>query len=161
MKIISVQCSLTYSDLTYPDTCLGTNPHSSTESDSLIRKFSYPDSQSGNVGVRISEVPLYSNHFNLMYQTWSSCITMQVGLQIMMLCRDEQLYSFLNQFKINLQFSYWKKLFKNQSYFLPSESVCLWRWRWSGRERQTSASIGCNLSNTRCRSIVHSWFIQP
>ena len=23
----------------YPDTCLGTNPHSSTESDSLIRKI--------------------------------------------------------------------------------------------------------------------------
>ena len=27
---------------TYPDKCLGTNPHASTESDSLIRKFSYP-----------------------------------------------------------------------------------------------------------------------
>ena len=36
--------------------------HSSTESDSLIRKFSYPESQSGNGGVRISEVPLYRNH---------------------------------------------------------------------------------------------------
>ena len=36
----------------------GTNPHSSTEIDSLIRKFSYPDSQSANRGVRISEVPL-------------------------------------------------------------------------------------------------------
>ena len=41
---------------TYPDTCLGTNPYSSTESDPFIRKFSYPDSQSGNEGVRISEV---------------------------------------------------------------------------------------------------------
>ena len=45
----------------YPDTCLGTNPHSSTESDSLIWKFSYLDSQSGNGGVRISEVPLYTH----------------------------------------------------------------------------------------------------
>ena len=35
---LTVQWSLNYSDLTYPDTCLGTNPHSSTESDSLIRK---------------------------------------------------------------------------------------------------------------------------
>ena len=46
---------------TYPDTCLGTNLHSSTENDSFIRKFSYPDSQSGNRGVRISEAPLYIN----------------------------------------------------------------------------------------------------
>ena len=46
--------------LTYPDTWLGTNPHSSTESDSLIRKCSYPDSQSWNGGVRISEAPLYN-----------------------------------------------------------------------------------------------------
>ena len=43
---------------TYQDTCLGTNPHSSTESDSLIQNFSYPDSQSENGGVRISELPL-------------------------------------------------------------------------------------------------------
>ena len=43
---------------TYPDTCLGTNLYASTESDSLIRKFSYLDSQSGNGGVRISEAPL-------------------------------------------------------------------------------------------------------
>ena len=43
---------------------MGTNPHSSTESDSLIRKFSYPDSQSGNGGVRISEVPLYNTLYD-------------------------------------------------------------------------------------------------
>ena len=49
---------------TYPDTCLGTNPHSSAESDSLFRKFSYPDSQSGNRGVRISEDPLYFTENN-------------------------------------------------------------------------------------------------
>ena len=45
--------------LIYPDTCLGTNPYSSTEIDSFIRKFSYRDSQYGNGGVRISEAPLY------------------------------------------------------------------------------------------------------
>ena len=56
---ISIQSSLTYRDLTYPDTCLGTKPHSSTESGSLIRKFSCLDSQSANEGVRISEVQLY------------------------------------------------------------------------------------------------------
>ena len=44
---------------TYLDTCLRTNSYASTESDSLIWKFSYPDSQSGNRGVRISETPLY------------------------------------------------------------------------------------------------------
>ena len=33
---------------TYPHTCLGTNPHASTESDPLIWKFSYSDSWSGN-----------------------------------------------------------------------------------------------------------------
>ena len=43
---------------TYLDTRLGTNPHISTESDSLIRKFSYTDSQTGNGGVCISEAPL-------------------------------------------------------------------------------------------------------
>ena len=37
----------------------GYNPHSSTESASLIWKFSYPDIQSGNGGVRISEARLY------------------------------------------------------------------------------------------------------
>ena len=47
---------MVYPDISYPYTRLGTNPHSSTESDSLIQKFSYPDSQSGNEGVRISEV---------------------------------------------------------------------------------------------------------
>ena len=52
--------------LTYPDSCLETNPHASTESDSLIQKFSYPDSQSGNRGVRISEAPFcgLSRNFN-------------------------------------------------------------------------------------------------
>ena len=44
---------------TYLYTCLRTNPNASTESDSLIRKFSYPDSQSENGGVRMSEAPLY------------------------------------------------------------------------------------------------------
>ena len=43
----------------YPDTCLGADPHSSTDSASLIRKFSYPDSQSGNGDVRINEARLY------------------------------------------------------------------------------------------------------
>ena len=33
--------------LTYPDTCLGTNPHSSTESDSLIQTPPFPDWLSG------------------------------------------------------------------------------------------------------------------
>ena len=57
-KLYTVQPHLSglFTDL---DTYLGTNPHSSTESDSLIRKFSYLDSQSGNGGVRISEVSLY------------------------------------------------------------------------------------------------------
>ena len=57
----------------YTDTCngcLGTNPQSSTESDSLIRKFSYPDSQSGNGGVRISEVPLYIYYYFLCVWTF-------------------------------------------------------------------------------------------
>ena len=53
-----VQWSLTYPDPTYPDTFLGTNPHSSTESVSLIRKISYPDSQSVNGGVQISKARL-------------------------------------------------------------------------------------------------------
>ena len=44
-------------------TSLGAIPHSSIESDSLIRKFSYPNSQTGNSGVRISEVPLYIRMF--------------------------------------------------------------------------------------------------
>ena len=55
----TVEPHLSSPDPTYPDTCLGTNPHSSTESASLIQKFSYPDSQSGNGGVRISEAQLY------------------------------------------------------------------------------------------------------
>ena len=45
---------------TYSDISLRTNPHSSTECASLIRKFSYPDSQSGNRGFRISEARLYN-----------------------------------------------------------------------------------------------------
>ena len=45
---------------TYPDICLRTNSHSSTESASLIRKFSYRDSHSGNGVVGISEAPLYT-----------------------------------------------------------------------------------------------------
>ena len=49
---------------TYPDTCLGTNPHSSTESALPIRKFSYLDSQFGNGGVRISEARLYMKYFD-------------------------------------------------------------------------------------------------
>ena len=62
-----IQWSLTYLDptyldyrvFTYPDTCLGPNPHSSTESASLIWKFGYPDGQSGNGVVKISEAQLY------------------------------------------------------------------------------------------------------
>ena len=46
----------------YPDKCIETNSHSSTESDSLIWKFGFPDSQSGNRGVRMNEAPLYSSH---------------------------------------------------------------------------------------------------
>ena len=55
-----------------PDTCLGTNPHSSTKSESLIRKFNYPDSLSGNGGVWISEVPQY-NRMHVKVLTMSVC----------------------------------------------------------------------------------------
>ena len=45
---------------TYPNTCLGTNYDLIyIESVSLIRIFTYPDSQLGDWGVRISEAPLY------------------------------------------------------------------------------------------------------
>ena len=60
-----MQSSLKYTDLTYPDHSLIRTPvlelipHSSTESDTFIRKFSYPDSQFGNGGVRISEASMY------------------------------------------------------------------------------------------------------
>ena len=65
----SVQWSLTYSDLNYPDYSIIrthvwdlTNWNIHIESDSFIRIFSYPDSWLGNEGVRISEAPLYM-HF--------------------------------------------------------------------------------------------------
>ena len=44
---------------TYAHTCLGTNSHFLLQIESLIREFSYTDSQLGNRGVRISEAPLY------------------------------------------------------------------------------------------------------
>ena len=61
---------------TYPDTCLGTNYNliDNIESGSLIRIFSYPDSQLGKGCVRINEVPLYMQLANNWNSGRSTCI---------------------------------------------------------------------------------------
>ena len=75
------------SGLFTPDTCLETNPHS-TESDSLIWKFSYPDSQPGNGGVRISEAPLY---VFMIYIKMSFCLVNVLNMPIYALFGSRQI----------------------------------------------------------------------
>ena len=63
--ILTVQWSVTYPDPTFPDySLIWTQVWEPIivmyrESDSLIQKFSYPDSHLGNRGVWISQCPLY------------------------------------------------------------------------------------------------------
>ena len=50
---------------TYPDTCLGTNPHASTESDSLIRKWRCPDKWGSTVVLCNSNKQIYCNNWSV------------------------------------------------------------------------------------------------
>ena len=52
---------------TYPDKCLETNSPFQKKDGSLIPKFSYPDSQHGNRGVRISEAPPYIKFISIKF----------------------------------------------------------------------------------------------